>query len=1489
MIKIQFDRNKFTILFFLTLIASTALVVRPLQKTILKNFEAIKSYYIEKVEGKINKNITYGSIGPSIFGTIDIKNISILSTSASTEISEDDEFPDIHIKKLVLKYSVSKVLQLDFLKSIRSIKIVQPSIDINTEKELLDLFKGDGLGGNINGKIKKFCNIIPSDAAIRITNGDVRLKAGNSNAYFSNFSIRANVTEGTLNLAAAWNADTLLNGFTKNPFTVMFPCKLDARYNISEGIGNVKIYLSALRTKEFTIHDLRLEANINDENLFVKKTNMRNVFDLSFFYNLVNSDLRIDAYFNKFNPATFITWNDTMHQINSWQRINLSGDIKTTISKENGILYNADLSGICLEASTQGPGNFLISASGNGHKIDIKNIIMDLNRGKMDIKGSLNIDNMSPNANITLEKFVFTKSESGTPVSGSLIVTSSQNRINLFCDTLEFGNTPLSAFDAIMRRSPKGFDLTLQALRFTGTESYTDVSISHIDADLSFNKDEKEFQLEFALESFAMSDVLEIVSAFAIDQEISSLVKTGLSNVILTTEIFASYDFVHLVYNVPRFITAAKGSRTAWATSSLSGTEEFISVTDGRFITKNSTARFDARADFENINDIIFSADLFWINSSYLVQGNILDKRNISITSEQGLSASITLEDAGRISGFLVLDDLQLPLSTQVLAINCVSDFRWNSPDSWSFDLDKLDFSTYSHVFSKNSNAEFEAHANQDGAQITRVIFDDGRGALFGDAYVKWDRIADASGKTIYTNVNGQGNLRNLSGEETISIDVSSDQNSLLVWAKAEDFQSGRIFSGSSNFLITGDIGFFQNPFEAWSCAFDLTSLTGRFGGSDIVITTRGSLDEQRLEIGKTNISFADLNVEFPFLSLVIDQHRIDTSASVSGVAGGGANVNADISIRAEFSEVNSWLGIGNILKSIEGSISFENVRFDTVKLEDAFTVNFSRYANVISIAGGPDNMMRIQMNSAGDFFAAFSNPSPVKGTIIGIINNDKIDLRTSNLVINISQLWSYVPIKYVGFSSGIIIANLHIKGPLLNPEFFGSAFAANLKFNLPGYAAEEIGPTPAVINFSGNEMILEEMYTAVGSDGACFITGGFIFDRWVPKNFSLEIKIPSDTPIPLDLDISGFLATGKAYGTFNLSKDEVAMHIGGNIYCEEAELTMDSKDKDANKNKNDSGNSSNLQVDISITAGNKVEFLWPNTTMPIIRANAASGSQLSIATDSLAGHFALKGDINIKSGEIFYFQRSFYIREGSLNFNESEINFDPHITARAEARDMTNNEPVTISMVINDQSLTNFSPTLESNPPLSQIEILALMGEKLVGTSGEDNTISTAFLSSATDMLAQFYVVRKFEKTLRNIMHVDMFSVRTQALQNAVFLNLPTTTVKNASKNSSGLPTDTIASTSPTANGIRFGNYFDNTTVYIGKYITKSVFAQMMISARYDEDQIEWGGLKLQPDFSMEFQAPSFNIRWDLIPQHPETFYVADNKITLTKKWTLP
>jgi hypothetical protein len=281
------------------------------------------------------------------------------------------------------------------------------------------------------------------------------------------------------------------------------------------------------------------------------------------------------------------------------------------------------------------------------------------------------------------------------------------------------------------------------------------------------------------------------------------------------------------------------------------------------------------------------------------------------------------------------------------------------------------------------------------------------------------------------------------------------------------------------------------------------------------------------------------------------------------------------------------------------------------------------------------------------------------------------------------------------------------------------------------------------------------------------------------------------------------------------------------------------------------------------------VEFVWPSEELPVIQAYAGMGDTIAITSDSSTGRFAVTGDVSLRSGEVFYFQRSFYIREGRLSLSENEVKFDPLLSARAEIRDRSEEGPVTIAMIIDNAPLSSFTPRFESNPPLSQMEIISLLGQNLTGTAGNESSGGMLALST-TDLLIQSRVIRRFEREVRNFLNLDMFSIRTQLLQNAVMQ------ITGMQKQ-------------PVDNRSQFGNYFDNTTIFFGKYIGADMFLQTMLSLRYDPAKADGtaGGLKIEPDISIEWRGPLFNIQWNLVPQHPENLFINDLSFTLNWRWS--
>jgi hypothetical protein len=183
--------------------------------------------------------------------------------------------------------------------------------------------------------------------------------------------------------------------------------------------------------------------------------------------------------------------------------------------------------------------------------------------------------------------------------------------------------------------------------------------------------------------------------------------------------------------------------------------------------------------------------------------------------------------------------------------------------------------------------------------------------------------------------------------------------------------------------------------------------------------------------------------------------------------------------------------------------------------------------------------------------------------------------------------------------------------------------------------------------------------------------------------------------------------------------------------------------------------------------------------------------------------------------------------------------------------------------MIIENAPLMSFEPRFVSSPSLSQMEIYSLLGHHPQG--GNEGDLRNIATSVIIDSLAQFTVVQHFQRQVRDYLGLDMLSMRTQLVQNMAF---------QATRNWFG--DGSIDSSN------QVGNYFDNTTIFAGKYFGGNIFGEAMLSFKHDENRMSWGGLVIEPEISLEMRNPLFDIRINMIPFHSENWFIDDISFSL-------
>ena len=272
---------------------------------------------------------------------------------------------------------------------------------------------------------------------------------------------------------------------------------------------------------------------------------------------------------------------------------------------------------------------------------------------------------------------------------------------------------------------------------------------------------------------------------------------------------------------------------------------------------------------------------------------------------------------------------------------------------------------------------------------------------------------------------------------------------------------------------------------------------------------------------------------------------------------------------------------------------------------------------------------------------------------------------------------------------------------------------------------------------------------------------------------------------------------------------------------------------------------------DFQLTVGNNVTFLFPLTSNPILRANLKQDTKFSIAVNTYTNQKKFDGDVLIQSGQIFYFQKSFFITEGKISINQTGNVINPRISLRARLRDFdTNNNKVDIYLILNNSTLDSLNPSFESSPQKSNSEIMSILGNAILPTDTAgtqfENTVAS-LLTSSVDLLSRLGVVSSqtgdLNESIRKAMNLDMFSLNSKILENFLIDSVRV-------NNSNNLNTSALS------------RYLNNTSIYLGKNLNDKFFLQGMIhfasvTDLNDESTLFASDLAINTELSLEWTTP--------------------------------
>lgn len=409
-----------------------------------------------------------------------------------------------------------------------------------------------------------------------------------------------------------------------------------------------------------------------------------------------------------------------------------------------------------------------------------------------------------------------------------------------------------------------------------------------------------------------------------------------------------------------------------------------------------------------------------------------------------------------------------------------------------------------------------------------------------------------------------------------------------------------------------------------------------------------------------------------------------------------------------------------------------------------------------------------------------------------------------------------------VWFLEGDIHGNVRIEGDPLSPDFYGMVWADRIDattFWLPDDILSMKNPVVTIEEgFASNSWtVMTCTNLRTGKIVQTMGKASCNLDGWLLDYYQLETHIPNDPVfvwVPLlgpDIDLKGYVS-----GDFTVYGEGVECWLSGPITISDTTISFGISGLPAWYTKGDV-----TSTDMQITTGKNVNFYFPSEDSPIISVTLDEGQHAAYTFDHRSKRMSVDGELGFRTGEIFYFQKNFYVTEGSFRFRTDAFTqqINPVINLRARIRDFdSSGNKVDIYLVLQDSTLDNLSPRFESVPSLTTNEILQILGQSILPSTayGQVNVSSVVSLAAtATDVISRLGIIDTgssgLARSIKGSLGLDMFTIRSNIVQNILFDVLPGTSL--------------VSSTATP-----LARYLNNTTVFLGKYLGRDFFLQGMI-----------------------------------------------------------
>nr|MCR5401722.1 translocation/assembly module TamB [Treponema sp.] len=835
----------------------------------------------------------------------------------------------------------------------------------------------------------------------------------------------------------------------------------------------------------------------------------------------------------------------------------------------------------------------------------------------------------------------------------------------------------------------------------------------------------------------------------------------------------------------------------------------------------------------------------------YHLAGTVMEK-SVSLSGDWGLSFNINNSHSDRFDGAFTMESFPVKISDSIFTFSLDSAFSYSKRDGFHLNIAKFETEDAGSRFNFHPHLFFSGSVSKYGAFLQNISYSDKFSALGGDLNLIWN-INDSIFSSAALDFNLKNHLSSESFKLTAELSNLSGQvvngknykdalylNSQLVLTNLAlsrfltEISDNNQFTGT--FIASGTL---DNPY----IAAKVDSVKLMAAGQLLSVSGSGYVEEKELTLENINVAYSGFDLSGIKAKFDLEKFTGDANASFDALMG-DKNLHVPISLTMTDSRIPE----GSLFpEDFTINLSLEGISGSLLEkpLPLSMTMIYSKGAAAIYSSELFAFSGYISENGEMDF--SVPQDRALSFNIKGNAYSDNLDVKIQNINADLSRLLSYFNLGDFAVNRASLKGNLNIGGIKSDPDFEGSMLLSGVEWEMSSLVPYRLTAGRIPITFEHNHIQIPEFKGLIKRSNAFFASADVYFDRWNFDRLDATLRTPKDAFIPVSVNVPQAQLKGDLSSSVQISFQDNIVDLQGYLNFKNTNAKVTSRDlftvQAFGSKQTAPKKEMYVHTDLDIFFGQHVNFTFD----PVLRAVFVPETKFNLKCDTEDNSFNLDGDILLKSGDIAYLSRNFYLKNGILRFNKNETSFNPYITVTAETRERdSDGNDVRIILSVLNQELLNFEPQFSSIPVKSENEIRTMLGQIAIGDS---ENVSSLLLATG-DYAIQSTIGRSLENTLREYLNFDIFSVRTKVLQNALKQNF---------------------STGSDENKRAIGNYLDNSTVYIGKYFGSSLYADALMHLSYGEG-IEGkfegmsNGLEFQPEIGFEMDisqmfAPVWNI----------------------------